>query len=145
MGGFHFHLNVIQGQGRCGFWILGINLLLLLLSNYGYVSHRLGATIILLQQQSGATGWRQTASPEKMWAERIYWHASTVIVPFDQPGNGEHFCQYDLLGRSRSMVKPSMWNIFDLHDLEMTPWKVIADSEAAAPSSYRFRTTTSPS
>ena len=36
-------LEVIQGQGHCGFWILGTEFLLVSLSNYGSISHRLGA------------------------------------------------------------------------------------------------------
>ena len=61
MGGFHFRdlemtpLEVIQGQGQCGFRILGTEFLLMSLSNYGSVSHRLGAMDVescLLQQQT---------------------------------------------------------------------------------------------
>jgi len=36
-------LEVIQGQGHCAFWILGIQFLLVFLSNYGSIYHRLGA------------------------------------------------------------------------------------------------------
>ena len=49
MGDFHFRdiemtpLEVIQGQGHCWFWILGTKFLLVSLSNYGSISHRLGA------------------------------------------------------------------------------------------------------
>jgi hypothetical protein len=50
MSNFHFRdlkmtpLEVIQGQGHCGFRILGTEFLLVSLSNYGYISHRLSAT-----------------------------------------------------------------------------------------------------
>jgi len=36
-------LDVTQGQGHCGFWIIGTKFLLVSLSNYGSISHRLGA------------------------------------------------------------------------------------------------------
>ena len=36
-------LEVIQSQGHCGFWILANKFLLVSLSNYGSISHRLGA------------------------------------------------------------------------------------------------------
>jgi len=41
---FEWPLRVIQGQGHCGFWILGTKVPILFLSNYGSISHRLGAT-----------------------------------------------------------------------------------------------------
>ena len=50
MGDFYFRdlelttLEVIQGQGHCGFRILGTEFVSVFLSNHGSMSHRLGAT-----------------------------------------------------------------------------------------------------
>ncbi len=48
MGYFHFRdlkwpSEVIQGQGHCGFWILATKFILVFLSNYRSIYHRLGA------------------------------------------------------------------------------------------------------
>ena len=65
--------KVIKVKGHARFWILGVEFLLVSLSNYVSVSHRLGVggDRPLLRAQGDSR--------------------SKVELPFDKPGHGEHF------------------------------------------------------
>jgi len=99
--------EVIQGQGHCGFWILATKFLLVSLSNYGSISHRLGAI-----------GNYSCTWPRSRYVTLKGHSRSKVKVHFDRPGHTEHFCH-----RLRASVY-MLWVILTFVTLKW-PWKCI--------------------